>query len=87
MIGGGAGSGYPKQAVEKLITSRKKKLESEEAEKWKGFAELRRPEQMRQWAKVAGLANCEIAGKGGAISTVDRSWAGSMALVHKAMNH
>jgi len=70
MIGGGAGSGYPKAAAEALVHSRKQKLLGEEAEKWKRFIELRRPEQMRKWAEAAGLTEYELAGKG-AISTDD----------------
>lgn len=64
MIGGGAGSGYPQEATEELITSRKLKLEGEEAEKWKKFVELRDPEKLRQWADAAGLSEFELAGKG-----------------------
>jgi hypothetical protein len=70
MIGGGAGSGYPKDAAEKLVRERKAKMEGEEAEKWKRFVELRRPEQMRQWAEAAKLPQFEIMGKG-AISADD----------------
>jgi SAM-dependent methyltransferase len=64
MIGGGAGSGYPKEAVEELIRSRKEKLSGEEAEKWKRFVELRRPEKMHEWATQAKIPKFEIAGKG-----------------------
>jgi len=64
MIGGGAGSGYPKEAAEKLIQGRVEKLEGNEAEKWQRFVELRRPEQMRHWAQAAGLSDFEVAGKG-----------------------
>lgn len=64
MIGGGAGSGYPKEAVEELIAGRKKKLQGDEAEKWKRFVELRRPEKMREWADAAGLRGFSVAGKG-----------------------
>ncbi|NLX97922.1 MAG: class I SAM-dependent methyltransferase [Rhodopirellula sp.] len=63
-IGGGAGSGYPKWAVEKLIEGRQRKLKGAEAEKWKRFIELRRPEQMKQWAEAAGLAAFQVMGKG-----------------------
>jgi SAM-dependent methyltransferase len=70
MIGGGAGSGYPQEAAEALIAGRKTKLKGPQAEKWKRFVELRRPEQMRQWADAAGLPDFEIAGKG-AISAED----------------
>jgi ubiquinone/menaquinone biosynthesis C-methylase UbiE len=64
MIGGGAGSGYPKEAAEKLIHERKEKMVGEEAEKWKRFVELRRPEQMRRWAEEAKLPQFEVMGKG-----------------------
>jgi SAM-dependent methyltransferase len=64
MIGGGAGSGYPKEAAEELIASRKKKLDGEEAEKWRRFVELRRPEKLRAWAEAAGLTGFNLAGKG-----------------------
>ena len=40
-IGGGAGSGFPPSAVEKLIEGRKQRLSGNEAEKWKRFVELR----------------------------------------------
>ena len=56
--------GYPKEAAEQLIASRKKKLEGDEAEKWKRFVELRRPKKLREWAEAAGLANFNLAGKG-----------------------
>jgi ubiquinone/menaquinone biosynthesis C-methylase UbiE len=69
-VGGGAGSGYPKWAAEKLIQDRKKKMQGDEAEKWKRFVELRRPEQMEQWAQEAGLREFEVMGKG-AISDED----------------
>lgn len=64
MIGGGAGSGYPEEAVEELIADRERKLQGEEAERWKRFVELRRPERLREWAESAGLSNFELAGKG-----------------------
>jgi hypothetical protein len=70
MIGGGAGSGYPKEAAKKLIRERKEKLAGEEAEKWKRFVELRCPEQMRQWAEAAKLPQFEVMGRG-AISADD----------------
>jgi ubiquinone/menaquinone biosynthesis C-methylase UbiE len=69
-VGGGAGSGYPKWAAQKLIQDRKEKMQGDEAEKWKRFAELRRPEQMKQWAQEAGLREFEVLGKG-AISDED----------------
>ena len=71
MIGGGAGSGYPAWATEKLIQGRKSRLEGEEAEKWQRFVELRRPEQMKAWAEAAGLSNYTVMGEG-AISAADR---------------
>jgi SAM-dependent methyltransferase len=70
MIGGGAGSGYPKEAAEELVASRKKKLEGDEAEKWKRFVELRRPEKLQEWAEAAGLTGFNLAGRG-AISADD----------------
>jgi SAM-dependent methyltransferase len=70
-IGGGAGSGYPKEAARKLIEGRKQKMQGEEAEKWKRFVELRRPEQMRKWAEDAGLPEFEVMGKG-ALSAEDQ---------------
>jgi len=69
-IGGGAGSGYPKWAVEKLIQERKSQIQGEDAGKWKRFVELRRPEQMKKWAEEAGLSEYEVMGKG-AISADD----------------
>lgn len=69
-IGGGAGSGYPKSAVEKLIQGRKDKMNGPQAEKWKRFVELRRPEQMRAWAQQAKLPEFTILGQG-AISADD----------------
>ncbi len=69
-IGGGAGSGYPKWAAEKLIQERKDKMHGNEAEKWKRFVELRRPEKMKHWAEEAGLREFEVMGKG-AISSED----------------
>jgi len=70
-IGGGAGSGYPKWAADKLIEGRKEKVHGEEAEKWNRFVELRRPEQMKRWAEEAGLRDAEVMGKG-AISDEDK---------------
>lgn len=69
-IGGGAGSGYPKEATEKLIQSRKDKMNGEEGERWRRFVELRRPEQMERWAEDAGLSDYHIMGEG-AISAED----------------
>ena len=81
-IGGGAGSGYPKWAAEKLIQGRKEKMQGEEAEKWKRFVELRRPEQMK-WAQAAGLTDFQVMGKG-AISAEDaRAGQGVWLLFHK----
>ena len=70
MIGGGHGSGFPKWAAEKLIQDRKEKMNGDEAEKWKRFVELRRPEQMKKWAQDAGLTEFEVMGEG-AISAGD----------------
>jgi SAM-dependent methyltransferase len=63
-IGGGAGSGYPKWAVDKLTGGRKENLAGEEAEKWQRFVALRRPEQMTAWARAAGLEHYEVLGRG-----------------------
>lgn len=85
MIGGGAGSGYPRWAVEKLIGKRKSQLEGDEAEKWKRFVELRRPEQMQRWAAEAGLADFVVLGEG-AISAGDpRVGQGVWLLYEKAL--
>ncbi len=62
-IGGGAGSGYPAAAVDKLIQQRKAQLQGEEAEKWQRFVELRRPEQMTKWATDAGLPHFDRPGQ------------------------
>jgi SAM-dependent methyltransferase len=70
-VGGGAGSGYPKWAVKRLIQGRKDKMQGDDAEKWKLFVEVRRPEQMSQWAREAGLCEFEVMGKG-AISDEDQ---------------
>ncbi len=69
-VGGGAGSGYPRWAAEKLIARRKEQARGEEAAKWKRFIELRRPELMQKWAEEAGLPEFTIMGKG-AISAAD----------------
>lgn len=63
-IGGGAGSGYPKSDVAKLIQDRKNRLNGPQAEKWKRFVELRRPEQMRAWAEQARLPEFTVLGQG-----------------------
>ncbi len=63
-IGGGAGSGYPAEAVARLMAQRKAQLEGDDAEKWQRFVALRRPEQMRQWAQAAGLQGFEVLGSG-----------------------
>jgi ubiquinone/menaquinone biosynthesis C-methylase UbiE len=69
-IGGGAGSGYPKWAVEKLVEERKAQMQGDDAEKWKRFVELRCPNQMKKWAEEARLREYEVMGKG-AISADD----------------
>lgn len=63
-IGGGAGSGYPKSAVAQLIQGRKESMQGDEAEKWQRFVELRRPEQMSEWASRAGLPAFRVLGQG-----------------------
>jgi SAM-dependent methyltransferase len=70
-IGGGAGSGYPKWATDKLVEDRATKLESPKPGKWPRFVELRRPEQMEQWARSAELTGYRIMGSG-AISAADK---------------
>lgn len=70
-IGGGAGSGYPQWAVERLIRDRNNKRQGSEAEKWERFVQLRRPEQMRKWADEAGLKAFTVMGEG-AISDADQ---------------
>lgn len=69
-IGGGAGSGYPTTSADDLVKQRKERLRGEEAEKWQRFVELRRPEQMTEWARAAGLTDFEVLGRG-AISADD----------------
>jgi SAM-dependent methyltransferase len=69
-IGGGAGSGYPKSAVDELVQGRKENVQGKEAEKWKRFVELRRPEQMQKWAEQAKLPDFTVMGKG-AVSAED----------------
>ena len=64
MIGGGAGSGYPKEVAEELIRKRREKLKGKDAGKWKRFVELRRPETLREWATQAQLPQFEVAGEG-----------------------
>jgi len=63
-IGGGAGRDYPKSDVERLIRDRKNRLHGPQAEKWKRFVELRRPEQMRAWAQQARLPEFTVLGQG-----------------------
>jgi len=69
-IGGGAGSGYPKWAAEKFIEDRRKKMQGDDAEKWKRFIALREPEQLHKWAEAAGLTDFTVMGRG-AISAED----------------
>jgi ubiquinone/menaquinone biosynthesis C-methylase UbiE len=82
-IGGGAGSGYPAWATEKLIASRKAKMDGEEAEKWQEFIELRRPEQMKEWAEKAGLANYRIMGQGAISAEDERVGQGVWIIIRK----
>lgn len=63
-IGGGAGSSYPKWAVERLIQDRRDRMQGDDAEKWKRFVEVRRPEQMKDWASRAGLTTFQVLGQG-----------------------
>jgi SAM-dependent methyltransferase len=69
-IGGGAGSGYPRWAVEELIQGRKDRMHGDDAEKWQRFVELRRPGQMRDWAEASGLCDYQVMVQG-AISAED----------------
>jgi ubiquinone/menaquinone biosynthesis C-methylase UbiE len=85
-IGGGAGSGYPKSAVEKLIQQRKTQLQGEDGEKWRRFVELRRPEQMKKWAEEAGLSEYEVMGKG-AISADDETVGQGVWLMFEKKTH
>lgn len=63
-IGGGAGSGYPKAEVARLIQMRKQKLTDDANGKWRRFVELRRPEQMKNWAEQARLSAYRVLGQG-----------------------
>jgi ubiquinone/menaquinone biosynthesis C-methylase UbiE len=85
-IGGGAGSGYPKWAVEKLIRGRQSQLQGEDAEKWKRFVELRRPEQMKKWAEEAGLREYEVMGKGAISADDDKVGQGVWLVFEKKMH-
>ena len=82
-IGGGAGSGYPKWAVEKLTQQRKDKMQGDEAEKWNRFVELRRPEQMKQWADKAGIQDFKVMGKGAISSEDEKTGQGVWILFEK----
>ncbi len=82
-IGGGAGSGYPKWAAKKLVQTRKEKMQGDEADRWKRFVELRRPEQMRQWATHAGLREFAVMGKGAISSADERTGQGVWLLFEK----
>ena len=82
-IGGGAGSGYPNWAAEKLIRQRKDKMQGDEAEKWTRFVELRRPEQMQQWGDAAGLPEFKVMGKGAISSEDERTGQGVWILFEK----
>lgn len=57
--------------MKELIGLRTGNTEGEDAEKWKRFVELRRPEQMQAWAESAGLTDFEVLGKG-ALSAEDK---------------
>ncbi|GAG29522.1 unnamed protein product, partial [marine sediment metagenome] len=74
---------YPKWAVQKLIQTRKEKMKGDEADKWKRFVELRRPEQMKEWAKDAGLPEFEVMGKGAISSADERTGQGVWLLFEK----
>lgn len=83
MIGGGHGSRYPKEATDKVIEDRKKKMEGDNAEKWKKFVELRRPEQMNEWAVTAGLPEFQVMGNGAISAEDDRVGQGVWLLFEK----
>jgi len=82
-IGGGAGSGYPKWAVARLIEGRKARASGDDAEKWQRFIELRRPEQMKQWAEAAGLGDAVVMGKGAISAEDERVGQGVWLLLEK----
>lgn len=63
-IGGGAGSGYPREAARRLVEMRKARLQEDTTGKWRRFVALRQPEQMARWAQQAGLKKFEVLGKG-----------------------
>lgn len=84
-IGGGAGSGYPRAAVEKLIQERKAQMEGDDAQTWKRFVELRQPEQMKKWAHDAGLHEYEVMGKGALSAEDDRVGQGVWLLFEKKL--
>ena len=69
-IGGGAGSGYPREAAQRLVEIRKARLQEDTTGKWQRFVALRRPEQMARWAREAGLNRFEVLGAG-ALSVED----------------
>jgi len=83
-IGGGAGSGYPKWAAEKLIEGRRKQMQGDEAEKWKRFIALREPEQMHKWAEAAGLTDYTVMGQGAISADDERVGQGVWLLFGKA---
>jgi SAM-dependent methyltransferase len=86
-LGGGAGSGYPKEAVAKLIEGRKRNLQSEEAGKWRRFVQLRRPEQMKKWAEAAGLPAFKVLGQGALSAEDERVGQGVWLWFEKPANH
>ena len=85
-IGGGAGSGYPKWAVDKLVEERKAGLQGEDATKWKRFVELRCPDQMKKWTEEAGLREYEVMGKGAISANDDKVGQGIWLMFEKKMN-
>ncbi len=58
-------------------------MQGDEAEKWQRFVELRRPEQMKQWAQAAGLKQFEVMGKGAISCEDERTGQGVWILFEK----
>ena len=64
MIGGGAGSTYPRWAAEEFIRRRQENFKKAGPEKKSRFMKVRTPEIFRRWAEGANLPRFEIIGKG-----------------------
>lgn len=82
-IGGGAGRDYPRDATAELVAGRLARLEGPEAERWRQFVALRRPEQMREWAESAGLPRFEVLGRGAVSADDPRVGQGVWLLMEK----